>query len=277
MRTIILLALLIILSYQNTNFTYTTSNLNPTTLYMTTKSTKDFRYITSQKMEDLKISGSSPTSLTLDRYSRTGMTHQDQQSLTIANSWFHLSNTDQSLSCTILMESTQSSIAFIKSNSTNIYELGTVTNLSFIPQFNSSLPGVFLQHLKPAEDCQLVRYFSNNGTADPVFFYPTSNHSSLTQIPFPAGWVYQASSSSLLFSVAGDKLYQFNNGTNSFDAVHTFPTNLRYEVFSYQDRVVVLGSNSPASNNSATYNAYILHVKASGAVLLETITITNVN
>ena len=150
MRRIILLAFLIILSCQNTNFTYTTSNLNPTTLYMTSKSTKDFRYITSQKMEDLKISGSSPTSLTLDRYSRTAMMNQVQQSLTMTNSWFHLSNTDQSLSCTILMQSIQSSIAFIKSNSTNLYELGTVTNLSFIPQFNSSLPSLYLQHLKPA-------------------------------------------------------------------------------------------------------------------------------
>ena len=150
MRRIILLAFLIILSCQNTNFTYTTSNLNPTTLYMTSKSTKDFRYITSQKMEDLKISGSSPTSLTLDRYSRTAMMNQVQQSLTMTNSWFHLSNTDQSLSCIILMQSIQSSIAFIKSNSTNLYELGTVTNLSFIPQFNSSLPSLYLQHLKPA-------------------------------------------------------------------------------------------------------------------------------
>jgi hypothetical protein len=193
--------------------------INTTVAVMLNSSQVDGRFIGSKRIESLELmtvpgnaTANLSTNFKLSYYNRNAPNNRsvDVYSLNLPGNWSYVTGTQDTLSCNVIHEANRDIYGLIQflSSSASFKLLAE----DFLSIFTSQTPmnvTTVASALKVGDNCNGV-YFNN------VLYKLIPGTNNLTAVTVPAGWNSSSTSESLLYGVAANTLYRFNQNSSTY-------------------------------------------------------------
>lgn len=147
-----------------------------------------------------------------------------------------------------------SSYIFLRFSYTDdaFYTVNTISQSAFLPY--ATLP------LYVGEDCNLAIAGNN------VFNLSKSTATALKKVVTPSSWQVSQHSSSLIYVIAAQILYELDSVANTYTQIASLLAFQNYKLNNFENRLLIAGSNS-TSNTSGTFTNQRVWVMVDGNIL----------